>query len=96
MIGGHQQQLRPRLDPEDYRALKLRVLERDGWRCQCCGRRDQLEVHHLIRRSQLGPDDEENLIVLCNGCHRVSHDKKSLIRERELTRVHLAKSFNKP
>ena len=57
---------RPRLRLEDrgYRELKMKILERDGWKCQHCGRRDQLQIHHIIRRSQLGADGEENLIVL--------------------------------
>lgn len=63
----------PRLAPEHYRELKGRVLERDGWRCQRCGRREQLQVHHMTRRSQAGADCEENLIVLCSRCHRSLH-----------------------
>ena len=66
---------RLRLDPEHYRELKLKILERDGWKCQHCGRRDQLQIHHIILRSQLGADGEENLIVLCSGCHRSLHLK---------------------
>jgi 5-methylcytosine-specific restriction endonuclease McrA len=68
---------RPRLRLEDrgYRELKMKILERDGWKCQYCGRRDQLQIHHIIRRSQLGADGEENLTVLCSSCHRSFHLK---------------------
>ncbi len=61
------------LDPEQYGELKKRVLERDAWKCQHCGRRDQLQIHHIIRRSQTGPDTEANLMVLCGTCHRALH-----------------------
>jgi 5-methylcytosine-specific restriction endonuclease McrA len=64
-----------RLDAARYYELKLKILARDGWRCQHCGRRDQLQIHHLVRRSQSGADCEENLIVLCSGCHRSLHLK---------------------
>jgi 5-methylcytosine-specific restriction endonuclease McrA len=64
---------RLRLDLETYRELKLKILERDGWRCQRCGRRDRLQIHHIIRRSQSGADCEENLIVLCGECHDALH-----------------------
>jgi 5-methylcytosine-specific restriction protein A len=67
---------RLRLDTERYRELKLKILERDGWRCQHCGRRDQLHIHHLIRRSQSGADCEENLIALCSECHRLLHSTR--------------------
>ncbi|MGD0966358.1 MAG: HNH endonuclease [Candidatus Acidiferrales bacterium] len=49
------------------------MLHRDGWRCQRCGSLQNLEVHHLRSRSLLGDDAEENLITLCNPCHRGLH-----------------------
>ncbi len=64
---------RLRLDPERYRQLTAKVLERDGWRCQYCGRRDQLQIHHLVRRSHSGPDAEDNLMTVCSDCHRELH-----------------------
>ncbi len=64
---------RRRLDRPAYDVLKLEILRRDGWQCQHCGRRDQLQVHHMVRRSQSGADCEENLIVLCGECHRRVH-----------------------
>ena len=66
-------QPRLRLDPVSYHALCQRVLERDGWRCQRCGRSQGLEAHHMQMRSQLGGDLEENLITLCSACHRQAH-----------------------
>ncbi len=66
---------RLRLGPECYQALHRSVLERDGWRCQSCGSRAGLEVHHIRPRSNLGHDAEENLITLCWECHRQIHSK---------------------
>jgi 5-methylcytosine-specific restriction endonuclease McrA len=63
-----------RLDPDEYRRLCEQVLERDAWRCQFCGRREYLHVHHIHFRSRGGDDVEENLIVLCFSCHRAVHD----------------------
>jgi len=70
---------RLRLDPESYQALHRSVLERDGWRCQSCGSRAGLEVHHITPRSKLGHDAEENLITLCWECHRKIHSKMKLL-----------------
>jgi 5-methylcytosine-specific restriction endonuclease McrA len=64
---------RLRLDAAAFDELKLEILERDGWRCQRCGQRDQLQIHHIVRRSQSGDDCEGNLIVLCGECHRSLH-----------------------
>ena len=57
--------------------LRQQVLERDGWRCQACGARANLQVHHIEFRSRRGQDTEENLIALCLCCHSALH---SLVR----------------
>ena len=64
---------RLRLDSASYAALRLQVLQRDGWRCQFCGSMSNLEVHHQEFRSQLGSDTEDNLITLCATCHHSTH-----------------------
>ena len=66
-------QPRLRLEPERYEQLRQQVLRRDGWRCQTCGSRSNLEVHHKEFRSQGGDDSEENLITLCTNCHENVH-----------------------
>ena len=64
---------RLRLDPESYDQLRKQVLRRDGWRCQVCGSRQNLHVHHQQLRSQQGDDDDSNLITLCAACHETMH-----------------------
>jgi len=64
---------RLRLYPESCEGLRLRVLRRDGWRCQSCGAMSNLEVHHKQFRSHSGHDSEENLITLCVSCHAQMH-----------------------
>ncbi len=64
---------RIQLDPKTYQQLCQRVLRRDGWRCQQCGSRTNLQVHHIRLRSRSGADTEENLITLCSGCHDEIH-----------------------
>lgn len=36
-----------------------------------------LEVHHLYRRSDDGPDDPDNVIAICPNCHRRVHYGKN-------------------
>ena len=73
MAGLFPRRPRLRLDPESYERLHERVLERDGWRCQRCGRPVEFHVHHISSRSQLGDDAEHNLITLCTSCHQLIH-----------------------
>lgn len=62
------------LDPK----LRKAVLERDEFKCRCCGtggqaRLSNLAVHHVIEVVQGGPDTEENLITVCLNCHNLIH-----------------------
>jgi 5-methylcytosine-specific restriction endonuclease McrA len=66
-----------RLNTEEYAAVRGRVLERDGWRCQDCGSPKDLQVHHLKPRSRLGADVMDNLITLCRRCHSKRHGFRS-------------------
>ena len=66
-------QPRLRLAPELYERLRKQVLGRDGWKCQSCGSRANLHVHHRDFRSQSGDDSQENPITLCIGCHWIAH-----------------------
>jgi len=66
-------QPRLQLDADAYQQLCRQILERDGWRCQACGSMQHLQVHHKQFRSHSGNDSEENLITLCNDCHKLAH-----------------------
>lgn len=61
-------------------AQKAAVWDRDGNRCQWCGRRDVSQIHHRLPRGRGGDNRLSNLIVLCGsgttGCHgRVEHNR---------------------
>jgi 5-methylcytosine-specific restriction endonuclease McrA len=62
-----------RLPPEDYHELFTYILSRDGYKCRNCGWRTNLSVHHIIFRSQGGPDEDWNLVTLCTSCHDGIH-----------------------
>ena len=58
-----------------YSSRRSAVLHRDNYTCQCCGKKNcRLEVHHIKFKSNGGTDDEENLITLCEDCHKGVHD----------------------
>jgi len=64
---------RLRLNLKSYDLLRKQVLQRDNWRCQICGFKQNLHVHHKQLRSQQGDDDDSNLITLCAECHEGLH-----------------------
>ena len=57
--------------------VKAYVRYRDGYKCQVCKGKtgdSVLHVHHIVFRSQGGTDNPNNLITLCETCHKGIHD----------------------
>lgn len=48
------------------------MIARANFRCQRCGSPRALNVHHLTY-AHLGDEWAEDLIVLCNSCHKKEH-----------------------
>ena len=54
------------------KTLRARVIARACCNCEACHAcivGAKLEVHHVIKRSQGGPDTPDNCIALCRRCH---------------------------
>lgn len=93
-IEANQQELGDRkiLDAPTRRAVEAR----DGAKCQGCGYGDQIpdlasmfSVHHMVPVQYGGSDAPNNLILLCQNCHKMVHDY-------EIGRIALSKdTFNK-
>ena len=49
------------------------VYARDHYRCALCDSNRGIQIHHVIKRSQGGGDQPDNLITLCMYCHAVIH-----------------------
>ena len=53
-----------------WRRVRWAALKRDGWRCVKCGKAGVLEVDHILRIEDGGPEyDLANCQSLCRGCH---------------------------
>lgn len=68
---------------------------RDGLSCQRCGKPPQAQVdyhrgfeyHHRLPRSQGGPDEVENIVLLCHDCHERGHQSGFSLDLLDLTPV---------
>ena len=59
-----------RVNPKRWAQVRRQVLERDGYRCRCCGRAGRLEVDHIRPLHKGGdPWSLDNLQTLARGCH---------------------------
>ena len=64
------------LDPR-WQQMRLRVFDRDGWKCRFCGNSEKtLHAHHPVYHPLAdGPWDYEDseIITLCSSCHSDEH-----------------------
>jgi len=55
--------------------LKEQTLKRDGYKCKVCGSTEHITAHHIVPRILGGPDTLDNLITLCEDCHKKADRK---------------------
>lgn len=83
-----------------FSSRKEAVMNRDSYTCQICGaKHTRLEVHHIVYRSKGGTDDEDNLITLCESCHKKIHKgeinvslKPKKLKLKEATHMNIIRS----
>ncbi len=57
-------------DPR-WQKVRLKVMERDDWRClRCRSKTDTLNVHHLQYHGEPWEAPDAELETLCEGCHK--------------------------
>ena len=53
-----------------WQLVRLKVFERDGWKCVRCGRRGRLECDHIRQVAKAGDwFAMDNLRTVCRTCH---------------------------
>ncbi len=63
-----------------WRRLKDKILSRDNYTCQACGRiGGKLELDHIINLASGGIDNEDNLQILCQSCHQQKTHTESMV-----------------
>lgn len=70
------QQARRRLAQTKLAAASVLVRERDGNCCRVCGSLRNIEVHHVVFRSQGGTHHTSNLACVCRECHEAIHARR--------------------
>ncbi|MCF7910840.1 HNH endonuclease [Candidatus Pacearchaeota archaeon] len=63
-----------------FENTKAYIRSRDNYTCQICNKKclDYNEVHHIVWRRHGGSDKPDNLILLCESCHKKVH--KNLVK----------------
>lgn len=91
------------LKSDHWRNLKLSAFNKYGRFCNFCGNRKRIEVHHLRYPNPLESATEEDVVPLCERCHKSAHKIMSMHVNRHLDREALnvlvcesLKSYDKP
>lgn len=56
--------------------FRAKVLWRDEYTCQRCGRKEKLNAHHILGKGKGGTNTPKNGITLCKKCHDELHQGK--------------------
>lgn len=78
------------LQSEYWHNLRKKTIEDYGGRCALCGKDHNLQVHHVSYNNLL-LGDRENLICLCENCHKRLH---GFLDDLEAKRQELASWYN--
>lgn len=59
---------------KDYKQWRTKVFERDNYTCQECGKKGNLQVHHIKKFSKFKEHrfDLTNGLTLCLDCHKLT------------------------
>lgn len=66
---------------QEWRMMRRYVIARDGHRCKVCNRNYCLSVHHRTYKSGRGMEQPDDLVTLCQFCHRNFHENRRLYKE---------------
>jgi len=62
------------LKSEKWRLLKQKLFRERGFNCELCKSQRNLHVHH-ITYERLGKEEDDDVMILCEGCHKKAHKK---------------------
>ena len=74
VLNNRKEQYKEYLQSEHWKETRTKALKRAGYKCQVCGYKSNLQVHHN-NYSNLGHEDDTDLVVLCWKCHKTFHHK---------------------
>jgi hypothetical protein len=72
------------------------VLHRDGHNCQACKGKSKdkvLNVHHVTQRTDGGTDKPNNLLTLCETCHKAYHAGRIKLGKVKVLKEYKAETF---
>ena len=63
------------LQSDFWKKLSLKRKQKSHFKCYSCGSKENLECHHIFYRDKWEDTRLDDLIVLCNKCHKDKHER---------------------
>lgn len=71
------------LELKAWSKTRLEILERDNHTCQVCDKKMQrLDIHHILPKNSGGTNHSDNLITVCQSCHKKIEFREILVTDR--------------
>jgi 5-methylcytosine-specific restriction endonuclease McrA len=67
-----------------WQAKRKKFIKFVGGKCQECGNKNGLQVHHK-HYNTLGRETQNDVIVVCSGCHSLKHEKDGATARDDLS-----------
>lgn len=91
----------------EYENVRAYVFARDGYRCQCCGRKagtigtdgkvTKLAAHHIGLKSEGATDRPDELAAVCTGCHTTkAHKPGGILYQWYLDNKRFSRGYRDP
>jgi len=61
------------IQSEIWRSFRNRIFKKRGFKCELCDSKKNLQLHH-ITYERIGKEDENDVIILCQECHKKAHE----------------------
>lgn len=61
------------METEVWKGISKQRLKMDGMRCTSCGSAENVQVHHIRYPVVWGEERMDDLITLCDSCHKELH-----------------------
>lgn len=65
---------RRQLYTDNWDKIRKSVYQRDGYRCVMCGKKGKIHAHHIVPVTISKDNSMNNLVSVCESCHRKLED----------------------
>jgi len=66
----------PFINSNKWKTIRKRMFKLRGKKCETCGSRSKIHVHHLTYERFGGDELDEDLLIVCSTCHEELHPSK--------------------